>query len=154
MSSEDVNDVNHAFYDKVWILNTFTPFVIRCGCHSQNGFTTYDKRCDFIMGWGMMIMWVMIMRVVRWCSSGQILRLGYCNDLPNSQMFGRILDRSFSLLFSKSQCQHLFKTYERSKYQWAIKIPMSDQNTNRCSPPRFITPTAYKYNSNKKKWSE
>ena len=78
----------------------------------------------------------------------QILRLGYCKDLPNSQMIGRILDQSFSLSFSKSQCQHLFKTYERSKYQWAIKIPMSNQNTNRCSPTRFIIPTAN--NTNKK----
>ena len=39
-------------------------------------------------------------------------------------------------------------TNEWSKYQWAIKIPMSNQNTNRCSPTRFIIPTAK--NTNKK----
>ena len=88
----------------------------------------------------------------------QILRLGYCNDLPNSQMFSRILDRSFSLSFSKSQCQHLFKTYERSKYQWVIKIPMSDQNTNEQS--KYQQMLSYKvHNTNgqkyqQKKWSK
>ena len=83
----------------------------------------------------------------------QILRLGYCNDLPNSQMFSRILDRSFSLSFSKSQCQHLFKTYERSKYQWVIKIPMSDQNTNEQS--KYQQMLSYKvHNTNGQKYQQ
>ena len=73
-------------------------------------------------------------------------------------MFSRILDRSFSLSFSKSQCQHLFKTYERSKYQWVIKIPMSDQNTNEQS--KYQQMLSYKvHNTNgqkyqQKKWSK